>query len=439
MADPGPTLPSICPSILTPSYSAPIVAPGWTAQLVVTGLLTPRSLLFDDAGALLVVESGTGIQRITFDDYGDTCLVVRNSNQVVDQPDLNHSLEFSAETGTLYASSSNNVYAWDYDSSTGTASLTPPQTLVTGMDGTDHVSRTLLLSRDDPGKLIVSRGSYSNNDQAAVFLLSGHSQIRAFDITSPAAGNFPYSFTSGNPIGFGLRNSVGIAEEPTTNALYSVENSIDDIVRNGVDVHDNNPGEELNYHGPISQIPSSPSPNFGYPSCFALWDPTNFPDLGTLTVGEQFSMTQSTSLNDQICASSYVAPRLTFQAHQAPLDIIFTPSGSAAYVSFHGSWDRSQPVGYKVSEIAFSGGQPVAASDSTTSTNDILSNADLSVCPGQCFRPVGLAMDSKGRIFVSSDTTGEIYVLQKTPATTGGGSACRPNKARKRRGVYVHA
>ena len=230
-----------------------------------------------------------------------------------------------------------------------------------------------------------------------------------------------------------------MGQEPTTNALYSVENSIDDITRDGTDVHDDNPGEELNYHGPISQITSSTAPNFGYPYCFALWGTTLFPDIGTLTVGDQFSMVQTTTIDDQICAANYQAPRLTFQAHQAPLDLLFAPDGSAANVSFHGSWDRPVPVGYKVSEIAFSGGQPVDPSDSTTSTQDILSNADLSVCPGQCFRPVGLAMDSKGRIFVSSDTTGEINVLQKAPATSGGGSACRVTKAKKRRGVYVHA
>lgn len=333
------------------------------------------------------------------------------------------------------------MYAWNYDSSTGTVTSGSPQTLVTGMDGTDHVSRTLLLSRDVAAgttKLLVSRGSYSNYDQAALTVTSGHSQIRAFDVSSSMAGQFPYSYTSDSVIGWGLRNSVGLAEEPTTNALYSVENSIDDVTRDGTDVHDDNPGEELNYHGPVSQITSSTAPNFGYPYCFALWDTTAFPDIGSLTVGDQFSMVQTTTIDDQKCAANYQAPRLTFQAHMAPLDLLFVPDGSAAYVSFHGSWDRPVPIGYKVSEIAFSGGQPVDSSDSTTATQDILSNADLSVCPGGCFRPVGLTMDSKGRIFVSSDTTGEIYVLQKAPATSVG-SPCRAKKAKKRRGVYVHA
>lgn len=36
----------------------------------------------------------------------------------------------------------------------------------------------------------------------------------------------------------------------------------------------------------------------------------------------------------------------------------------------------------------------------------------MSKCPDDCFRPVGLAWDSKGRLWFSSDSTGEIYVLQ---------------------------
>ena len=53
-----------------------------------------------------------------------------------------------------------------------------------------------------------------------------------------------------------------------------------------------------------------------------------------------------------------------------------------------------------------------------TSTTDIFANADNSQCPDNCFRPVGLDLDSQGRLFMSSDSTGEIYVLVKTANTT---------------------
>lgn len=75
------------------------------------------------------------------------------------------------------------------------------------------------------------------------------------------------------------------------------------------------------------------------------------------------------------------------------------------------SWDRTDPVGYKLSVVAFADGEPVQPSNSTTAAVDIVANQDNSQCPSGCFRPVGLAWDSQGRLFMSSDATGEIYVV----------------------------
>ena len=118
----------------------------------------------------------------------------------------------------------------------------------------------------------------------------------------------------------------------------------------------------------------------------------------------------------------------------APLDIKFLPNGTEAFVSFHGSWDRTDPVGYKLSTIAFASGSPVAASDSLTAITDIMTNADNSKCPESCFRPVGLALDSKDRVFMSSDSTGEIYVLAKMAAsatTSTSAGAASPTASKK--------
>lgn len=43
----------------------------------------------------------------------------------------------------------------------------------------------------------------------------------------------------------------------------------------------------------------------------------------------------------------------------------------------------------------------------------ILWNPDNSRCPNGCFRPVGLAWDPKGRLFMTSDRSGEIFVVGK--------------------------
>jgi glucose/arabinose dehydrogenase len=318
------------------------------------------------------------------------------------------------------------------------------------------------MSSKEPGMLIVSRGSNSNIDLEAEDINTGHSQIKVFDISNLTSTAQPYDFNSnGRLLGWGLRNSVGVAEEPLTGGIYSVENSVDEIDRDGVDIHQNNPGEELNYHGFLNSSTEDQGGNYGYPYCFALWN-TSIPELGTMKVGSQFALTQNATINDTFCNNDRVAPRLTFFAHMAPLDIKFLPNGTEAFVTFHGSWqalpfqtpylsstnesrDRSDPVGYKLSTVAFAAGSPVAASDSMTAAVDIMANADNSKCPDQCFRPVGLALDSKDRVFMSSDATGEIYVLAKTVASatttsaTTTGTGASPTATKKSAGVRLKA
>ena len=212
------------------------------------------------------------------------------------------------------------------------------RTLVTGMSNDDHTTRTLMMSNKEPGILVVSRGSNSNIDLEAESLTSGHSQIKAYDLSNITSTSEPYEFaTSGRLLGWGLRNSVGVAEEPLTGGIYSVENSADEIDRNGVDIHQNNPGEEMNYHGFLNSSAEDQGGNYGYPNCFALWN-TSIPDVGSLVTGNQFTLDPNATINDTTCADSRVPPRLTFQAHMAPLDIIFLPNGTEAFVSFHGSW-----------------------------------------------------------------------------------------------------
>ena len=91
------------------------------------------------------------------------------------------------------------------------------------------------------------------------------------------------------------------------------------------------------------------------------------------------------------------------------------------------SVDKTNPVGYSLSSIAFDGakGDPIAPVDSTSALTDILSNPDHTKCPSGCLRPAGLAIDSTGRLFMTGDSTGEIYVFSKasgTPTSTTSGT-----------------
>lgn len=332
---------------------------------------------------------------------------------------LNHGLALSTDGQTLYASSVESVFAWDYDAEAGTVSSTARE-VINNMSNDDLVTRTLLISQKQPGYMVVSRGGNSDLAEATV-LGSGLAQIRAFNLANLSSISKPYDFaTSGRLLGWGLRNSVGVAEHPETGGIYSVENSIDGVTRNGVDVHQHNPGDELNFHGYLNATTAQQGGNYGYPRCFAVWDVQEIPDGAGLSVGEQFAMTENSTVTDATCASDYVPPRLTFPAHQSPLDMLFSADGSEAYVTFHGSFDTANPVGYRLSAVSFdpATGAPTADASSTTALSDVMTNPDLSACPGSCFRPVGLAWDSSGRLWMSSDSSGEIFVLQKSTAAT---------------------
>lgn len=417
-----------CSVDLKASYPAPVVAADYNARLISTGLQRPRGLVFDKNSALLVVEFRTGISHVTFSsDDGATCLAVGKTVTLVRDSSLTHGIELSPDGKTLYASSSDKVFSWDYDAATITASN--QKTLIQNMTNSDHVTRTLLLSKKQPEILLVSRGSGENIDDLAAQQSSGISQIRAFNLSALEAGKV-YDYPSqGVSLGWGLRNSVGVAEHPVTGGIYSVENSADQLRRQSTDIHEENPGEELNFHGTLNTTPSTP-PNYGYPHCFALWD-TSIPSPGSLTVGSQFALSDTDTVNDALCASDFTPPRLTFEAHTAPLDIKFTAAGDAAYITFHGSWNRDSPAGYKLSSVAFNpaDGTPAAAADSRTAAVDVLTNADTTRCPGSCFRPAGLVVDGQGRLFMTSDSTGEIYVLQRVREGAGGEGAGSESRA----------
>lgn len=68
---------------LTATYAAPSVAAGYTARLVATGLAAPRSLQWDDAGHLLVLEQGHGIRSLAFRDGGADCLQLSENRSIV--------------------------------------------------------------------------------------------------------------------------------------------------------------------------------------------------------------------------------------------------------------------------------------------------------------------------------------------------------------------
>lgn len=250
---------------------------------------------------------------------------------------MNHGIALSADGKTLFVSSSTTVFAYPYDATKGTVGSA--KTIVTGMNQGGHSTRTLLIPENNPELLLVSRGSDGNVDEPTQEIGSARSQLRSFAIKSLLASEAPVEYAKGEVIGWGLRNSVGVADDPTTGNIWTVENSLDNMNRAGVDIHNTNPGEELNFHGRPNDTSSEVyGKNYGYPGCVAIYDPTNVKDYpGGADVGKQMAGDHLNNIKDDFCQKT-VAPRITFGSHLAPLDIHFHDDGSSALISFHGSW-----------------------------------------------------------------------------------------------------
>jgi glucose/arabinose dehydrogenase len=180
----------------------------------------------------------------------------------------------------------------------------------------------------------------------------------------------------------GIRNSVGFDWQPVTGELFFTDNGGDNL---GDDV----PPDELN------RAPE-PGLDFGYPYLYG--DGVPYP---------QFA--------DQAPPHPTTPPALAFEAHVAALGIDFY-TGSLfpaeyqgdAFVAEHGSWNRSQPIGYRVVRVRFDpDGQPTG--------QDVFIDGWLGADGSVSGRPVDLEELPDGSLLISDDYAGLIYRVTYHP------------------------
>ena len=175
----------------------------------------------------------------------------------------------------------------------------------------------------------------------------------------------------------GLRNSVGLTFHPVTHELWLTDNGRDYL-------GDNRPPDELNHF----KVPGS---HFGYPFCFGK--DQRDPELG----------------QDGGCQRQ-TPPEWEFPAHVAPVGLHFYEGSllperfrNQLLVAEHGSWNRSEPQGYRVVMIRFQKGHPVSESVVVdgwlTSEHKVLG------------RPVDLLELKDGSLLISDDYADRIYRL----------------------------
>ena len=176
----------------------------------------------------------------------------------------------------------------------------------------------------------------------------------------------------------GIRSSVGFDWNPETNALFFTDNGRDYL-------GDDLPADELNQWTTTGE-------HFGFPYCHGGETPD--PDYSS----------------DKKCRQ-FAAPVWKFKAHSAPLGLRFyrgkhfpAEFHQQLFVAQHGSWNRSEPQGYRVALIKFNQGKPISEQTFIdgwlSKSNEILG------------RPVDVLEMPNGSLLISDDKLGVIYKVE---------------------------
>jgi glucose/arabinose dehydrogenase len=175
----------------------------------------------------------------------------------------------------------------------------------------------------------------------------------------------------------GVRNSVGFTWHPETHELWFTDNGRDML-------SDDLPADELN-HAPIAGL------NFGFPYCHAgeILDP---------------------EFGDGKSCADFTPPAHKLGPHVASLGVKFYTGREfpaeywgQIFIAEHGSWNRSEKIGYRVSLVRLSEGKAVSYE---VFAEGWLQGQDVTG------RPVDLLVMDDGSMLLSDDSAGKVYRIR---------------------------
>jgi glucose/arabinose dehydrogenase len=242
-----------------------------------------------------------------------------------------------------------------------------------------HSNRPLAI---DPksGALFVGVGSSGN--------IGVEPEVKASIQRFDADGSNQATFASG------ARNPTGLAFHPDTGELFAVVQERDGLGDRLVPDFLIRVKQGAFYGWPYAYIGQSPQPGF------AQLQP------------------------DKVKAS--VLPDLLFESHSSAMDIVFYSGDQFpaeyrgdAFVALKGSWNRSEPTGYKVVRVPFKDGVPQGFYENFAAGFWVSGESRAEVWG----RPAALAVTRDGALLIADDTGGTIWrVAYSGPApTTGSG------------------
>ena len=330
------------------------VPQGFSVEMWAAGFDTPRFMLLAPGGEVLLSDSGSGTVYVFAGGKGaDRRSLITG---------LSRPFGLAFWRNYLYVAETNSVKRYPYDAKALTVGAGQEVVKVPG--GGNHWTRAIVFDRAGQ-KMYVSVGSSGNI---------------APDPEERAAINRYNPDGSGHEIyAAGTRNPSSIHWYPNSDTLWATV-----IERDGLG--DNLPPDYLTH---VQQ-----GGFYGWP--WAYFGPHPEPRHN----GQHPELVQKT-----------ITPDVALPAHNSPLDFAFYTGTQfpaeyrgGAFITLHGTWNRSQRAGYKVVYVPFQNGKPSgAAKDFLTGWMIAPGNKDV------WGRPVGVIGLPDGSLLVSDDGGKKIW------------------------------
>jgi len=330
---------------------------GFEISVYADGVENARAMAMGSEGTLFVGSRRAGKVYAIFDADKD----YRADKVMTIAQDLHLPTGIAYHNGDLYVAEVSKI--WKYPNIEASLPDVPEAVLVSDAFPTDDHHGWKYLGFGPDGKLYVPVGAPCN-------VCEKENEIYSTICRMNADGSDLEIYAKG------IRNSVGFTWHPTTDELWFTDNGRDHM---GDDI----PPCELN-RAPQKDM------HFGFPYCHG----------GTIP---------DTEFGDEAPCENFTQPVQNLGPHVAPLGLAFYTGDlfPAAYknqiiIAEHGSWNRSQKIGYRLMMVTLDDNQE-AVSYEPFATGWL--EADESVWG----RPVDVLNLTDGSLLVSDDQAGAVY------------------------------
>jgi glucose/arabinose dehydrogenase len=350
-----------------PAGKNPAAPARFDVSLFADELDNPRMIYVLPNGDVLVVESRRrqGPSRI---------LLLRDENKD-GKPDrrevfvdgLNRAFGMALQNNRFYVGNTDAVVVFPYRS--GDTNITRRSEKLLDLPSGGHYTRNIVIDPEGK-KFYIAVGSASNVDEQRI---DEKDPRRAAILQINPDGSGVRVFASG------MRNPVGMDWERKTNLLWTVVNERDGL------------GDEL-----VPDYLTSVKENgfYGWPYSY---------------FGQNEDPRKKGQSPDLVAKA--IKPDYALGSHVAPLGLAFYDGKSfppryrgGAFIGMHGSWNRSNLVGYKVAFVPFQNGKPSGAIEDFLT--GFLPNPKSNEVYG---RPVGVAVWTDGSLLVVDDGANKVW------------------------------